>query len=152
LDFKKHKAFSKLHVVCGTHTHIITEVKVTESKASEQLFLKELIGKTAERFRMKRVCADAGYLSRENVQAIADVGARPFIMPRKNVRRLSLGYPAWNKMIHMFEDNLPRVNAIIGTGTVWESIHLPPVERMIGRPVTLPTGESAKGKIERIKN
>lgn len=47
--------------------------------------------------------------------------------------------------------NLPRVNAIIGTGTVWESISLPPVERVIGRPVTLPTGASANGELERIK-
>ena len=47
--------------------------------------------------------------------------------------------------------NLPRVNAIIGTGTVWESIRLPAVEKIIGRPVSLPAGESAKGEIERIK-
>ena len=47
--------------------------------------------------------------------------------------------------------NLPRVNAIIGTGSVWESISLPPVERIIGRHVTLPKGAPANGEIERIK-
>jgi glycine reductase len=47
--------------------------------------------------------------------------------------------------------NLPRVNVIIGTGSVWERIKLPSVQRLIGRLVTLPSGVKADGEIERIK-
>ncbi len=47
--------------------------------------------------------------------------------------------------------NLPRVDAIVGTGSVWESISLPPVQRIIGRRVALPTGAPADGEIDRIK-
>lgn len=108
LDFQKHKAFSKLHIICGTHTHIITEVKVTDGKASDSPYLKELLGKTAERFKIKRFCADSGYLSRENVQAVEDVEARPLIMPKKNSVRASKGYPAWLRMMHVYEDNPAR--------------------------------------------
>lgn len=47
--------------------------------------------------------------------------------------------------------NLPRVDAMVGTGSVWESVTLPPVERIIGRRVALPTGAPPDGEIERIK-
>jgi len=47
--------------------------------------------------------------------------------------------------------NLPRVNAMIGTGSVWESVKLPPVARIIGRSVSLPSGTPGHGEIERIR-
>lgn len=104
LDFQKHKMYKKLHVVCGTHTGIISEVKVSKGTAADSPFLKELIGNTHKRFDIQRVCADAGYLSRKNVQFIENVKARPFIMPKKNTIAMAKGhYPAWNRMINLWK-------------------------------------------------
>lgn len=42
--------------------------------------------------------AHAEYPSRDNVQMIADLGATPFVRPKKHPRFLSLGRPAWKEM------------------------------------------------------
>lgn len=104
-DFQKHKLFRKLHVVCGVHTHIVTDVKITEGSGADSPVLKELILSTSKRFDIRRVCADAGYLSRDNAQFIEDIDARPFIMPKKNTSARAKGhYPAWNRMIRLWLD------------------------------------------------
>lgn len=49
--------------------------------------------------KMGVVRADAGYLSMDNVQMITDLGATPFVRPKKHPRFLSLGRPAWKEML-----------------------------------------------------
>jgi sarcosine reductase len=46
--------------------------------------------------------------------------------------------------------NLPKVDAITSTGAAAELISLPPMERLIGRTVTLDSGASASDKLQRI--
>ncbi len=117
LDFKKHKDYKKLHAVCGVNTHIITEVKVTKGTVSDNPQLPELIGKTAKRFSIHRVCADGRYISGKNVQFVEDLGAAALIMPKKNAsgrakgsrtaayRRMLRGYwedeERWKKVYHL---------------------------------------------------
>jgi transposase len=44
---------------------------------------------------------DSAYLSRRNAQLIANQGATPYIALKENTASaLSLGYPAWNNMVH----------------------------------------------------
>jgi transposase len=46
--------------------------------------LPALVRTTAENFRIGEVSADKGYLSAENVEAIAELGGTPFIAPKCN--------------------------------------------------------------------
>ena len=50
--------------------------------------------------RVGIVSADAGFLSRDNCQAIADSGGVPRIMPKRNVSLKTLGRPAWTRMLN----------------------------------------------------
>jgi len=50
--------------------------------------------------------------------------------------------------VHLVQ-NLPKANAIVNYGDVYSPISLPPVERIIGKPVTSPTGDPVSGKIRR---
>ena len=47
--------------------------------------------------------------------------------------------------------SIPEVNAMVSMGTPWETITLPPMERIIGRPVALPGGLPVSGRIELVK-
>ena len=44
--------------------------------------------------------------------------------------------------------NFPEVNAIVSMGVPWEAIALPPMERIIGKPLLLKGGGSIGGKID----
>jgi len=106
LEHSKHHDYKKLHAICGNNTNIIASARVTEGTRGDCPLLPELLKDATDRFDVKRVMADKGYLSRENVQFIEDEGAVPFIMPKKNTITLSKGhYPAWNRMIWFFKKN-----------------------------------------------
>ncbi len=48
--------------------------------------------------------------------------------------------------------NFPKANTIVNTGNEWLSVSLPAVDRVIGRPVTLPSGVSSNGALEKVLN
>jgi len=66
---------------------------------------KGLVQDTAKRFRIKELCADSGYLGRDNCNIAKEVGAMPFIMPKKNTSIKSDGSYAWMRMIRMWYYN-----------------------------------------------
>ncbi len=77
------KEFKKLHIICGVKTNIVTSAKTTEGHANDSPFLIELMRETAKRFDIKYMCADAGYLSKANCEAVKRIGAQPLIKPKK---------------------------------------------------------------------
>lgn len=67
------KEFKKLHIVCGTLTTIITEARTSEGRCHDSPFFKDLIRETAKRFDVKYVCADSGYLSKDNCEYVKEL-------------------------------------------------------------------------------
>ncbi|MEE9238436.1 MAG: transposase [Thermodesulfobacteriota bacterium] len=102
LDKQEHKQYNKLHILSGTITNVIISAKITEGMKHESPIFKDLmIG--IKRFKVKEISADAGYLSRKNCELIQDIGAVPYILPKKNVRTLSKGSASWHRMIIMWK-------------------------------------------------
>jgi transposase len=48
------------------------------------------------------VRADKGYLSKDYVQCVEDLGAMPFIKPKSYSKMLSCGRPAWRHMMFRY--------------------------------------------------
>jgi transposase len=98
----------KAHIMVGTSTNVVTGVEVTDSRVNDARMLPALLDTSAKRFDMQRVSADKGYLSKLNVQAIADHGAEPFIALKANTRfgvhKDSNGWKphTWNKMLSYY--------------------------------------------------
>jgi len=112
LQHKKHRDYKKVHATCGVFTNIIVSAKVTEGNKADSPQFKELINEIAKDFKIKQVSADAAYLSRENTQAVEDLGGKPFIMPKSNTKALAKGHhPAWNKMINLFRKHESKFKA-----------------------------------------
>ena len=108
LDRAAKKDFKKLHIICGVRTNIITSARVSEGNRSDMLYYEGMVLDTSENFRIRDLCADAGYLSKENCRIAEEVGASPFIMLKKNTR--FFGYSArhayaWQRMLTVWRDN-----------------------------------------------
>ena len=103
MEKQEHRQYNKLHILSGTLTNVIVSAKVTEGMTHESPIFKELlIG--INRFKVKEISADAGYLSRKNCELIQQIGAVPYIMPRKNVTAYSKGSgTAWQNMIRTWK-------------------------------------------------
>lgn len=104
-EMKQARDYKKLHIVSGVKTNIICSAKITEGNRHESPYFKSLIDDTAKIFDVKEVSADAGYLSKDNVKAVSDIGAVPYIMPKKNVNVPSKGRAsAWGGMLRLWKN------------------------------------------------
>jgi transposase len=74
----------KVHICTGVRTNVVTAVEVTGRDANDCPLLPGLVGTTARNFKIEEVSADKGYLSAENVEAVAAVGGTAFIAPKSN--------------------------------------------------------------------
>lgn len=92
----------KCHLVTGVKSNIITSVKVTSQFENDCPQLKELVNKTAENFDMEEISGDKAYLSRNNINAIEEVGAKAFIPFKSNSTAKPKNSPLWKKMYHYF--------------------------------------------------
>jgi transposase len=91
----------KCHLMCGVKTNIVTAVEIHGQWANDVQFLPALVNATAKNFQISEVAADKGYASRKNTDAIAALGATPFISFKSDHR--GTGGGTWAKMFHYFQ-------------------------------------------------
>jgi transposase len=95
------KDWVKVHLICGVQTNIITAARIYGRDANDCPIMPELVKATAENFTVKEVPADKGYLSAENVDAIAAVGGEAFIAPKISTTGAVGGL--FEKMFHYYQ-------------------------------------------------
>ena len=100
---KSIKEYTKLHIISGIKTNVICTAKITRGHEHESPHFKQLLDDTAKIFTIKEIVADAGYLSKDNVKAIAKIGAVPFIMGKKNVNVPMKGNSPWGLMLRSWK-------------------------------------------------
>jgi hypothetical protein len=88
----------KMHITCGTSTHIVTSVELSNARMHDSPYFKPLIEQTAKAgFTMKEIVADKGYISGDNLQTAVDHGATPYIPFKTNVTG-KRGSELWKKL------------------------------------------------------
>lgn len=101
----------KLHLASDVLTNIATAAKVTPSigkGTGDTTHFEDLVNATARRFQVKEVSADMGYLDKDNLAAVAALGAVPFVpftkthqdRKEKNMENPSLH---WRRMWSYFD-------------------------------------------------
>lgn len=96
---RKRSKFVKAHVMCGTFTHVVSDLIVSDAGDATQF--KPLLDATVARFDVAEVSADKAYLSRMNLQAAHDAGAVAYIPFKEGT--MGGGTDLWSKMFHYFQ-------------------------------------------------
>jgi transposase len=91
----------KCHLMCGVKTNIVTAVEIEGRHTNDSIVLPALAKNTARNFQIAEVSADKGYASKNNAEAIASLGATPFISFASHHR--GNGGGTWEKMYHYFQ-------------------------------------------------
>jgi transposase len=99
--FTSEQQWIKAHICTGTKTNVITAIEIHERDTGDSLQLPALVQNTAKNFDVKEVSADKGYSDRSSHNAIAAVGAVPFIAFKKNTTGEVGGL--FKKMFHYFQ-------------------------------------------------
>jgi len=106
----KQHTWTKVHLMCGTTTHIVTAVVIKDKDASDTTQLPQLVEMTARNFDMIEVCADKAYGSIENYEVIAKNGAVPYIAfktihsgaGKNRQKRMTPAGELWKQMYRLF--------------------------------------------------
>jgi transposase len=93
----------KVHIVCGTNTNVVTAAAIYGRDANDSPIMPELLKTTKRHFDIKDFCADKGYLSADNIEAVFAAGAMPFI-PFKSNSTGGVG-GLFEKMFHYYQFN-----------------------------------------------
>ena len=106
---KKHKRVQdnrewvKMHLNCGTSTHIVTEVRISGWEAHDTTFFESLLDRTTMNFNVEGISADKAYLSHHNLHLAMLAGAVPYIPFKSNTVVPALDdTSAWAEMYHFF--------------------------------------------------
>jgi len=102
-SLKRH--WKKANVMSGTRTNTITSLSITDGTSGDSPEFIPLVKKTAKFFDMQEVSADKAYSARENLRAVARLGAIPFIPFRSNSTMHPKGYQIWKTMWLFFYQN-----------------------------------------------
>lgn len=104
----KEVSFAKLHISTGVVTNIIASARITTAFVHDVLEFDRLVKDTKKNFDIEAVSADKGYLSFYNCNAVEEIGAKPYIMFKKNQCLTSNPKPqfgAWNRMLQLWIEN-----------------------------------------------
>jgi transposase len=97
----------KAHVTVGTRTNVIASARVTDGSDHDSPEFPALINAAARQFKPTEISADKGYLSVDNLNAVAAIGATPFIAFKENSREHVASHKGsdqlWTKMFHFFQ-------------------------------------------------
>ncbi len=92
----------KMHLMCGTSTHIVTSVELSRANRHDSPYFKPLVEQTAQAgFKMEEISADKGYTCYENLHVAVNHGARPYIPFKANVKGKH-GDDLWKKLFHFY--------------------------------------------------
>jgi len=99
--------FEQAILTVGSTYQIIADFIITDNPhAHESPYLKQSVKNVSEIYQeIDLWSADAGYLSRENINAIGSVGATPRIYPKANDTFLAKGSSEWKNMHYGFIEN-----------------------------------------------
>jgi transposase len=101
---KQEHDWVKTHIMCGVKTNVVTAVEIHGQHANDAPILPALVESTTRNFSVKEVLADKGYSSASNHEAIAAMGATPYIAFKSNATGAHRG-STWEKMFHYFSFN-----------------------------------------------
>jgi transposase len=93
----------KVHLMTGCRTNCVTAVEIQGRDAGDSPQFKPLVEATvAAGFKLSQVCADKGYLSRENLELVAKHNATAYIPFKSNSQPGEVG-TLWEKMYGLFQ-------------------------------------------------
>lgn len=92
------------HITTGTKLNAVMAADVKTKRGGDSVILRKHIKEVAKGFDVKEWSGDPAYLSRENCNAVAQVGGEPWFKIKSNTTARSRGSYAWRKTVRCFRE------------------------------------------------
>ncbi len=111
---KREVQWTKLHVMCGVQTNIVTVADATAGQSADSPYFVDFVHATAENFTIREVSGDMAYSGRPNLHVVDDFGGTAYIPFRNNAVarpvQNSQHDALWEKMFNLFHSNPAEFN------------------------------------------
>lgn len=95
--------WAKIHVVCGTTTHVAASVIIDGKDSPDAPQFPPLVKATAKNFTIRQVSGDKAYASVENFQVVDDCGGTAYLAFKRSATGAIGG--VYERMYHLFSLN-----------------------------------------------
>lgn len=93
------------HVTSSRVLNSAISVNVDCEHGKDSIYLRKHIERVRMYFNINDWCGDSAYLSRENCNAVAEAGGKPWFKLKKHIRAKQRGSRAWGLMVEEFRNN-----------------------------------------------
>lgn len=112
----------KLSLLWDAEKRVFHAVEFLPGEAHEMNTLEELVDST--RITIRKLFADTGFSSHENVQHLVDKGITPVIRPQESATPKAKGCPAWRRHVREYRElGYEQWKAKTGYGTRFQEEH-----------------------------
>jgi len=94
-----------VHISIGTKSNIVVALDVRNKRGGDNVIFRSHIKDVSGRFDVDDWSGDSMYLSRENCDAVDNIGVKPWFRPKSNTTPKARGSTAWKRMINEFKDH-----------------------------------------------
>lgn len=99
------RGYIMAHLTVGTKLKAAVAFDARADHRGHSEILRKHVAEVAKSFEVREWSGDRAYLSRENCNAVASVGAEPWFQLKSNTTARSRGSPAWRRMVLEFQRN-----------------------------------------------
>ena len=94
-----------VHISIGTESNVVVALDVRTKKGGDNVIFRSHVKRVDKHFDVDEWSGDKAYLSRENCNAVDEIGAEPWFKIKSNTTARSRGSSAWKHMVNMSKEH-----------------------------------------------
>lgn len=94
-----------IHVSIGTRSNVVVALDVRNKRGDDNIIFRSHVKSVDKQFNVDEWSGDKAYLSRENCNAVHEIGAEPWFKIKSNTTARAKGSPSWKKMVDAFKEH-----------------------------------------------
>ena len=101
----KRKDHLMVHISIGTKSNVVVALDVCTKKGGDNVIFRSHVKRVDKHFDVDEWSGDKAYLSRENCNAVHEIGAEPWFKIKSNTTARARGSTAWKNMVNMSKEH-----------------------------------------------
>ena len=101
----KRKDHLMVHITTGTRSNVVVAIDVCNKKGRDNVIFRSHVERVDKNFKVDEWSGDSLYLTRENCNAVNEIGAEPWFKLKSNTTAKPKGSPTWKRMVNLSKEH-----------------------------------------------
>lgn len=101
----KRKDHLMIHISIGANSNVVVALDVCTKKGGDNVIFRSHVKRVERHFDVEDWSGDRAYLTRENCNAVNEIGAKPWFKLKSNTTAKAKGSPTWKHMVNTTKEH-----------------------------------------------